>query len=100
MHAAVGGVQQRSARAGNPTLSSVNKSYVQQVGVNAGALLKPSATAIGGCKHSTIGPNSPAQTIPDEAGRDKSRTRAVADDSVVPGRAAVAGLEDGRAGAD
>src|SRR5438477_3087007 len=95
MHAAVRGVQQRSVRAGDPTFSGVDKSYVQQIGVNARSLLKPGATAIGGCKHSTSRTDNPAQTGPHKAGRDKSRTRAVADNTVVPGRAAVAGLQDG-----
>src|SRR5712691_4896493 len=85
MHAAIVGVQQRSVRAGDPAFSSVNESYVQQIGVNARSLLKPGATAIGGCKHSTSRTDSPAQTIPHKAGRDKSCTRAVA------------GLQDGGA---
>src|SRR5712691_2356166 len=97
MHAAVSSVQQRSVRAGDPAFSSVDKSYVQQVCVNARALLKPGATAIGGCEHSTSRTDSPAQTIPHKAGRDKSCTRAVADYTVVPSRAAVAGLQDGGA---
>ena len=86
MHAAVGGVQQGSVQAGNPAFGSIDKSYVQQIGVNAGSLLKPGAAAVGGRKNSTSCTDRPAQTIPDKAGRDKSRTRPVADYTVVPRR--------------
>src|SRR5712692_7280274 len=99
MHATVGGVKQSPTDAGDPAFGRVNKSYVQQVCVNARSLLKPCVTAIGGCEHAACCADSPAQTIPHKAGRRESCARAVVDGAVVPGSAAIPGLQDGRASA-
>jgi hypothetical protein len=97
MHAPVRGVKQSPTGAGDPAFGRVNKSYVQQVCVNARSLLKPCVTAIGGCEHAACCVDSPAQTIPHKAGRRESCARAVVDDAVVSRSAAIAGLQDGRA---